>query len=164
MNLEQQRLEQRKSGHQMAIFILGLILVCAAVRIAYEKGIKEGEFRQVNSQITTYPSVEETLELTPDNVLYWLGVFEVQYPEIVLKQSILECGWKYESYRAEEYQNIFGFETNQPLRFGHWLASIIYYKAWQDKYYFDGDYYEFLENYGYAKDSLYVQKLKQIRL
>lgn len=150
-------------GQRILVFILIIITVFSIVLVAYEKGVQSGKSKQNHSQINIYPSVEESLELTPENVLYWLNVFEVQYPEIVLKQSILECGWNYESYRAQEYQNIFGFETNQPLRFGHWLASIIYYKAWQDKYYFDGDYYDFLDSYGYAEDSLYVRKLKQIR-
>lgn len=101
--------------------------------------------------------------LNQENVLYWLNYFEVQYPEIVLAQSIQECGWKYDSYRAETYNNIFGFETGAgALSFGHWVGSVIYYKKWQDTYYPGGDYLEFLESYGYAADTLYTVKVKQI--
>lgn len=101
--------------------------------------------------------------LTRDNVYYWLNYFGVQYPEIVLAQSILECGWDYESFRAQEMNNIFGFETGKKvLEFHHWIGCIVYYKKWQDNYYHGGDYYIFLQDYVYAEDSNYVKKLKQI--
>ena len=117
----------------------------------------------------TQPKIEilknDHKELNQENVMYWLNYFEVQYPEIVLSQSIQECGWKYESYRAQEMNNIFGFETSAgALTFGHWIGSVVYYKKWQDTYYQEGNYFDFLQSYGYAADTLYVKKLKQIIL
>lgn len=124
--------------------------------------------RQETKEQHTTITIQEQHEpdhkaLNQENVLYWLNYFEVQYPEIVLAQSIQECGWKYDSHRAETYNNIFGFETGAgALSFGHWVGSVIYYKKWQDTYYPGGDYLEFLESYGYAADTLYTVKVKQI--
>lgn len=99
-------------------------------------------------------------ELTLPNVWYWLNYFDVECSEIVLSQVVLECGWNLDSVGAVGLNNIFGFQTNVPLAFGHWIGSVIYYKQWQDNFYTGGDYFEFLNDYGYAEDSLYVNKLK----
>jgi len=145
----------------MPIFIILMI-------VSYSVGFVLGEENQKQIQ-PLQPKIEKVeidrRELNQENVLYWLNYFEVQYPEIVLSQSIQECGWKYESFRAQEYQNVFGFETSAgALTFGHWIGSVVYYKKWQDTYYQEGNYFDFLQSYGYAADTLYVKKLKQIIL
>lgn len=108
-----------------------------------------------------YPSISYLQELNQENVLFWLNYFEIKHPEIVLAQSILECSWEYNSYRAKELNNIFGFQISETdvLTFGHWIGSIIYYKKWQDIYYQGGGYIDFLMEYRYAEDTLYDKKL-----
>lgn len=102
--------------------------------------------------------------LNKENILYWLNFYEVKYPEVVLAQAILECGWEFNSERATKKNNIFGFQHSEKdtLEFGHWIGSIIYYKAWQDKYYKHGDYLQFIQDYQYAEDVNYISKLKWI--
>lgn len=111
-----------------------------------------------------YISAEQRLELCPENVLYWCKVFEIKFDTIVVAQSIQECGWNYESYKAQIDHNIFGLQhtSENSFEYSHWIGSLLRYKKMQDTYYKDGDYYEFLENHGYAKDPLYTNKLKQI--
>ena len=147
------------------IIILGSVMLIACFSFLIGFSLGEGGQKQVNHFMPIQEKIEEVnhKDLNQENVLYWLNYFEVRYPEIVLAQSIQECGWKYESYRVREKNNIFGFETNTgALVFGHWIGSVIYYKKWQDTYYQEGDYFEFLQSYGYAADTLYVKKLKQI--
>jgi len=116
---------------------------------------------QIKSQITQTPDHKE---LNLENVEYWINYFEIRHPEIVLAQSIQECGWNYTSYKAENMNNIFGFQTSDSsvLSFGHWIGCIIYYKKWQETYYEGGDYFIFLKEYKYAEDSLYCLKLAEI--
>lgn len=145
----------------MPIFIILMI-------VSYSVGFVLGEENQKQIQ-PLQPKIEKVeidrREPNQENVLYWLNYFEIQYPEIVLAQSIQECGWKYDSYRAQNMNNLFGFETSTgALMFGHWIGSVIYYKKWQDIYYQEGDYFDFLEKYGYAADTLYMKKLRQIVL
>jgi len=146
------------------IILVILILMIGSFFIGFTLG--EGNQKQIQHLQPKIEKIEiDRRELNQENVLYWLNYFEVQYPEIVLSQSIQECGWKYESYRAQEMNNIFGFETSAgALTFGHWIGSVVYYKKWQDTYYQEGNYFDFLQSYGYAADTLYVKKLKQIIL
>lgn len=119
---------------------------------------------------TIYPQqdnsieIEQRLELCPENVLYWCKVFEIKFDTIVVAQSIQECGWNYESENAQIGNNIFGLQHSSENSFvyAHWIGSLLRYKEMQDAYYKGGDYYEFLESHGYAKDPLYTNKLKQI--
>jgi len=115
---------------------------------------------------TKYMSLRNSLELNNNNLLMWIMILDIKYPQIVLKQSIQECGWDYRSNRALKYNNLFGFQhsNDDVLKFKHWLESVFYYKKWQDKYYKGGDYYLFLDNYKYATDSLYTYKLKHINI
>jgi len=114
---------------------------------------------KINSELNTY------LVLDKNNVGLWINAFDIKYPEIVLNQSILESGNNYFSNNARLNNNIFGFQKSEDskLLFNHWIESIIYYKKWQDKYYENGDYYLFLKKYGYASDTMYINKLKQFK-
>lgn len=110
-----------------------------------------------------YLSDKNSLELTPQNVLFWCNQLDVKCDSIVVAQSILETGW-YKSRKCVEDNNIFGLQHSSESSFiyGHWLGSLIRYKKFQDTYYKGGDYYEFLDSIGYAEDSLYEQKIKII--
>jgi flagellum-specific peptidoglycan hydrolase FlgJ len=96
----------------------------------------------------------------------------IEHEEIVLRQAILETGW-FESYNCRVRHNLFGFRhrskttddnKNGYFIFDNWKDSVKYYEEWQDKYYKGGDYYEFLEEIGYATSPTYVEKLKGISI
>ncbi len=105
---------------------------------------------------------------TKGEVLSFLTSLGCEHAEIVTKQSILECGHKYESYGAKKRNNLFGL-WNHPkqefFKFDHWkescraYMSMIYYKLEDNE-----NYFEFLSRIGYATDEKYIFKIKQIKM
>lgn len=89
---------------------------------------------------------------------------EIQQPQIVMRQAIMETGWMRARFLMER-QNLFGFRTSQYLRFDHWKDSVAYYKAWQNRNYSGGDqeeYGAFLKRIRYGTAS-YVRNLQKIK-
>ena len=96
------------------------------------------------------------------DVYRYLVHLDVKHKEIVLSQIVLETGW-FTSYSCKNRNNITGFTNNNGYYvYNTWKESVNHYKKWQDKYYKKGCYYSFLTDVGYAKDSIYVYKLKQL--
>ena len=88
----------------------------------------------------------------------------IKCPEAVLRQAVLESGW-FTSNIWIKNNNPFGFYyKGDYLEFKHWIYAVEYYSKWQTRHYRGGNYYEFLQKVGYASDSCYVEKLKQIDL
>ena len=105
-----------------------------------------------------------TPELTIENVKIAIIDAGIKYPEIVLRQVILETGWLKCTKCSLTKNNIFGFYYKKKyIAFDSWLDSIDYYKRWQERHYKGGDYYQFLITIGYATSPSYVQTLKQIK-
>ena len=90
--------------------------------------------------------------------------YEIQQPDIVVAQAILETGF-FKSDLCLKQHNLFGLFNSRTMdfySFDHWTESV---KAYRDKVqyrYKTGNYYDWLEHIGYAEDSLYVSKLKNI--
>lgn len=92
--------------------------------------------------------------------LIYLGV---KNPEIVYKQAILETG-NFKSKLCINHNNLFGLRHKKGYyKFTHWTESVIAYRNKIQNRYKDGeDYYDFLLRIGYAEDSNYINKLKNI--
>ena len=94
-----------------------------------------------------------------------LVYYEVDHPEIVYAQAVLETGW-FTSSLCLNSHNLFGLYNSKKMRyykFNHWSESVVAYKDWiQRRYKPPNDYYRFLEGINYASDPLYIRKLKQI--
>jgi hypothetical protein len=109
---------------------------------------------------------EEDLELTLDNVKMYLqeiGVDESHIP-IVLSQVVLETGWL-KSHVCLEYNNLCGLYnswTKDYYSFEHWSESLDMYYNNIYSCFSDSCYYDFIDRWGYAEDSLYVSKLKSL--
>lgn len=101
--------------------------------------------------------------LTADEVFQYICEKEIAYPEIVIRQAILETGW-FKAPFLMSRNNIFGFRSKKYLHFDSWKACVDYYKKWQDKRYKnpEEDYYKFLLRVKYAT-STYPSKLKKVR-
>lgn len=99
------------------------------------------------------------------NYLLQIGCDEA---EIVTKQSVQECGHKYQSYNARVRHNLFGLWNHakqEYYKFDTWQESCdAYLTKVQYKRKKDEPYYEFLERIGYASDPQYINKLKGISL
>ena len=115
--------------------------------------------------------------LNDSNVIYWLNYYQVQYPEIVLKQIKLETG-NYTSRICLISHNLTGmkFAWVRPSvafaeQFNHaayenWQLSILDYRLWQlynsCKLERCKDYYLFLKHANYATGKEYTKRVKSI--
>lgn len=110
---------------------------------------------------------EFLLSEEPDSALLIeaLDYYGVKHPEIVYAQAILETG-HFRSKVCREYNNLFGLYNSRKgdyYKFNHWSESVVGYLNYiQYRYYPPNDYYTFLEEIGYAEDSMYIHKLKRI--
>lgn len=110
---------------------------------------------------------------TKDEILEYMDMLGVEHSEIVLKQCLLETG-NLTSDIFKDNHNLFGMKeahqrtttalgTNRNhAYYTNWKSSVIDYCLWQRKYFKGGDYYEFLESYGYATSINYIKKLKEL--
>lgn len=95
-----------------------------------------------------------------------LVAYGILHPNIVMKQVILETGHLKCTNCSLDHNNIFGFRYKKEyLEFDNWVDSVIYLKKWQiRKGYVKGEnYYDFLVDVGYATDSIYINKVKEIK-
>ena len=89
---------------------------------------------------------------------------DIQQPETVMRQAILETGWMRAPFLMKR-NNLFGFRNTTYLVFDEWQDSVAYYKAWQDKHYRANehqDYGAFLKSIRYASAG-YTEHLRKIR-
>lgn len=103
---------------------------------------------------------EPTIELVMDACIY----YDIKFPEIVTAQSILETG-NYRSEICKNKNNLFGLYNSRKKEyysFEHWTESVKAYHNLIQYRYKDGDYYEWLDKIGYAEDSIYVIKVKEV--
>lgn len=91
--------------------------------------------------------------------------YNVQYPEIVYAQAVLETG-NFNSRVFREYNNLFGLYNSYEkdyYKFDHWVESVLGYINFIQYRYKEGeDYYDFLIRIGYAEDPKYIDKVKSI--
>ena len=87
---------------------------------------------------------------TRDEVFAEICRAEIAFPEIVMRQALLETGNLKPGFLMSR-NNLFGFRYKKYLTFENWQESVAYYKRWQDKRYRPGeDYYSFLVRIRYA--------------
>lgn len=101
--------------------------------------------------------------LTVENLYEELQNQEVDYPEIVLAQALLETD-HFRSYSCRERHNLFGLRKKDGyMEFPHWTYSVAAYKRYIQKYEnVPSDYYRYLDRLGYAEDTIYVEKVKEM--
>lgn len=91
--------------------------------------------------------------------------YNVKYSDIVAAQAILETG-HFRSEGCTKDNNLFGLYNSRKqefFKFNHWTESVKAYRDMVQYRYKEGDYYTWLDNIGYAEDSIYVAKVKIIR-
>lgn len=98
-----------------------------------------------------------------DNVFSEICSHQILFPEIVMRQAILETSW-FKSHYLISRNNLFAFRKFKYLKFASWQRSVEYYKEWQLKNYrpTDPNYYDFLVRIKYA-DTGYIDELKLIK-
>lgn len=104
-------------------------------------------------------------KLSDENLFNELVAQGVEYPEIVLAQAVLETG-HYKSAACLHKNNLFGLRHSDGtyMHFAHWTDAVAAYRKYIQKW--DkkppNDYYEYLDKLGYAEDSSYTAKLKEL--
>lgn len=102
--------------------------------------------------------------LNESNLYDELIAQEVAFPEIVLAQALLETG-NFKSYSCTNRNNLFGLMNRNGtyMSFDHWTESVDAYKNYIQKWETaPKDYYHYLDSLGYAEDTFYIDKVKQI--
>lgn len=107
------------------------------------------------------------LEDTPniELVLQACEYYNIKHSGIVVSQAILETG-HFKSENCIKGNNLFGLYNSKKkefFKFNHWTESVKAYRDMIQYRYTKGDYYQWLKKIGYAEDSLYVQKLVNIK-
>lgn len=100
---------------------------------------------------------------TKQQVLAEIKRQNIPHPEIVLAQARLESG-NFKSPPYKDTNNLFGIKENgKYVRYKDWRKSVRDYKEKISSKYIKrgrGNYYEFIQGMGYAKDPEYINKLK----
>lgn len=144
------------------IFFLGMLVGMAFLWHYYT--VTELLNEQKESEEICVKWRTEHFKLSKDNLYNELIAQEIDYPKIVLAQAILETG-HFTSYSCKERNNLFGLRRKDGsyMTFDHWTNSVYAYKKYIQKYKeIPNDYYKFLNDLGYAEDSIYVIRVKQI--
>lgn len=155
-------LDKGADQHNNSLIIIGAILLILSLGwIGYF--LDDRKSKEESNEESIEASWGEK-HLTIDNLYEELLTQEVDYPEIVLSQALLETN-HFQSYSCRERNNLFGLRKSDGtyMSFPHWTYSVAAYKKYIQKYKeIPEDYYKFLDNLGYAEDSLYIDKVKQI--
>lgn len=98
------------------------------------------------------------------NLYATLQEYGVMFPKVVVAQAILETGY-FTSNVCLNNNNLFGLRkpsSGSYYSFNSWEKSVKAYKDYVQAQYKGGDYFKFLESIGYAEDSEYISKVKNI--
>jgi len=155
--------EITKTSNFYTVLNIGLIISALAILFCLcpRSDFSEAPL-QVHDTITIIQ--QDTFVLNQQNVYKELCNLDIKYSKIVLAQSLLETGY-YTSNICIKNHNLFGFQTsNGYMKFETYKDCIQKYKNWQNSYYKGGNYYTFLTTIGYAEDSCYIEKLKQMKV
>ena len=145
--------------------IISILILCFP-RIAQPSKERPPYFhsKQVSLDTVSVKWKEDPFVLKEANVYNELVAQGIDFPKIVLAQAILETG-NFKSYNCLSRNNLFGLKNKKGayMSFTHWTFSVTAYKKYIQKYKLPPvDYYEYINKLGYAEDSNYTSKLKEI--
>ena len=108
------------------------------------------------------------LDEVNEEVLYnTLKHYDFPNPAIITAQAVLESG-NFKSKLCKDNNNLFGLYNSRTMsyfKFDSWISCVFAYKQFiLSKYNPEEDYYKFLDRIGYAEDSLYESKVKELEL
>jgi hypothetical protein len=155
----------------MRQFCIGLVvgLICGALGYSSFHTCVECELPHVPEDtaiVLEQPEFFLSDTITIEGLYKACDYYEIQQPDIVVAQAILETGL-FKSDLCIEHHNLFGLYNSrikEYYHFNHWTESVKAYRNKVQYRYQDGDYYDWLERIGYAEDSLYVSKLKNVKI
>ena len=153
-------MKQRVFNVLISLVVLGL---GAVVFSDHYKGDSPPDYQVLD--VVKLEQPEFLLKSPEEGLIEALDYYDVEHPNIVYAQAILETG-HFRSRVCREYNNLFGLynsRTKDYYKFDHWSESVVAYLNFiQYRYKSPNDYYKFLSDIGYAEDPEYINKLKRI--
>lgn len=143
------------------IFFIGMAVGMASIWHYYQA---TKILENVESSDISVKWRSDHFKLSIENLYNELLAQGVDYPKIVLGQALLETG-HFKSYSCKKRNNLFGLKRKDGtyMEFEHWTNSVAAYKKFIQKYKeIPDDYYKFLNDLGYAEDSIYTVRVKEI--
>lgn len=142
-------------------FLIGAFVGAICVRWYWAM---EGEAEKAEGEVASVKWRQNHFMLSEENLMNELKAQDVQFPEIVAAQALLETG-NFKSYACTNRNNLFGLRKKDStyMSFEHWTECVAAYKKYIQKWKQPpNDYYKYLDNLGYAEDTSYTTKLKQM--
>lgn len=134
-----------------------------AVCVLWHQSVKR-QCEKINGEVVSVVWRQNHFLLSKENLMNELKAQDVQFPEIVAAQALLETG-NFKSYSCINRNNLFGLRKKDGtyMSFEHWTECVAAYKKYIQKWKQPpSDYYKYLDNLGYAEDISYTTKLKQM--
>lgn len=154
----------------MRQFCIGLVvgLICGALGYSSFHTCVECELPHVPEDtaiVLEQPEFFLSDTITVEGLYKACEYYEIQQPDIVVAQAILETGF-FKSDLCLKRHNLFGLFNSRTMdfySFNHWTESVkAYYDLVQYRYK-EGDYYAWLSKIGYAEDPNYIAKVKSVQ-
>ena len=134
-----------------------------AVCVLWYQAMKR-QCEKINGEVASVVWRQNHFLLSEENLMNELKAQDVQFPEIVVAQALLETG-NFKSYSCINRNNLFGLRKKDGtyMSFEHWTDCVAAYKKYIQKWKQPpNDYYKYLDDLGYAEDTSYTTKLKQM--
>ena len=134
-----------------------------AVCVLWYQSVKR-QCEKINGEVVSVVWRQNHFLLSKENLMNELKAQDVQFPEIVAAQALLETG-NFKSYSCISRNNLFGLRKQDGtyMSFEHWTECVAAYKKYIQKWKQPpSNYYKYLDNLGYAEDTSYTTKLKQM--
>lgn len=134
-----------------------------AVCVLWYQSVKR-QCEKINGEVASVVWRQNHFLLSKENLMNELKAQDVQFPEIVVAQALLETG-NFKSYSCINRNNLFGLRKKDStyMSFEHWTECVAAYKKYIQKWKQPpNDYYKYLDDLGYAEDISYTTKLKQM--
>jgi hypothetical protein len=151
---------------KLLLFIISIFIISCSNNNSKQEIIEQVDSLVVDT-IDTIDCPAFMAQTPEEGLIEALIYYELDFPEIVYSQAILETG-HFKSRICKEYNNLFGLynsTTNDYYKFDNWWESVIGYKELVQKKYYRSEesYYYFLKNLPYAEDPKYINKIKKIK-
>lgn len=150
-----------------AAFIVAGIIGMLTIGIEIANNITEDSIKTeetISQENYHSPAPTFFTQSSEEGLIEALDYYNVQYPQIVYAQALLETG-HFTSRVCKEYNNLFGLYNSKIkdyYKFDHWSDSVKAYVDFVQYKYKEGDYYYFLINLPYAEDPNYINKIKSL--
>lgn len=141
-------------------FVIGILII-----LQIHSYFKENKPSEIKVVIIKEKQLDFFNKSPQEGLKEALEYYNIKHPNIIYAQAILETG-HFKSNLCINNNNLFGLYDSKNKKyytFDHWKDCIIAYKEMVQYKYKDGDdYYKFLSDIGYAEDTKYIDKLKEI--